>query len=180
MQSRIAAKGIDFERNVLALLQPGALAPPCPQVEVSWWKPAQHDLLPLRHEAQRLEAAGARGVVLEEEAVDLGLEHRFGHRVVAPSAIHMLAWLPRQVCIVTARLLGRFFEMAFMTERTLRAAWPGLRRRGAPARGSTRRIGRRTRHRRSAGIRALLWRDRRSPRGRRRRNIHSELPSTSG
>src|SRR5205814_10427166 len=41
-------------------------------------------LLSSRHETQRLEAAGAPGVVLEKEAVDLRLaEHRLGHRVVA-------------------------------------------------------------------------------------------------
>src|SRR2546422_7836627 len=37
------------------------------------------------HKPQRLEAAGAPGVVLEKEAVHLRLaEHRLGHRVVAP------------------------------------------------------------------------------------------------
>src|SRR3989449_6750936 len=46
---------------------------------------AQDHLLSFRHETQRLEAAGAPGVVLEKEAVHLRLaEHRLGHRVVAP------------------------------------------------------------------------------------------------
>ena len=45
---------------------------------------AEHDDLPLRHEAQRLEAAGALVVVLEEEAVDVELvEERLGDEVVA-------------------------------------------------------------------------------------------------
>src|SRR5213079_3518285 len=45
---------------------------------------SQDHLLSSRHETQRLEAAGAPGVVLEKEAVHLRLaEHRLGHRVVA-------------------------------------------------------------------------------------------------
>ncbi len=45
---------------------------------------AQHHLLVLRHEAQRLEAAGALGVVLEKESVHGGpAEYRLGHRVVS-------------------------------------------------------------------------------------------------
>src|SRR5467141_1217766 len=45
---------------------------------------SQDHLFSFRHEAQRLEAAGAPGVVLEKEAVHLRLaEHRLGHRVVA-------------------------------------------------------------------------------------------------
>ena len=44
----------------------------------------EHDELARRHEAQRLEAAGAGVVVLEEEAVDLELaEQRLGDEVVA-------------------------------------------------------------------------------------------------
>src|SRR2546426_1290809 len=44
----------------------------------------QDHLLSFRHKPQRLEAAGAPGVVLEKEAVHLRLaEHRLGHRVVA-------------------------------------------------------------------------------------------------
>ena len=45
---------------------------------------AEHDLLALGHEAQRLEAAGPLVVVLEEEAVDVELrEQHLGHEVVA-------------------------------------------------------------------------------------------------
>ncbi len=48
---------------------------------------AEHDGLALRHEAQRLEAAGALGVVLHEIAVDLdGVEQDLGDRLVAARA----------------------------------------------------------------------------------------------
>src|SRR5437763_13609662 len=43
---------------------------------------AEHDFLALRHEAQRLEAAGALGVVLEEETIDVQAgEHALGDEV---------------------------------------------------------------------------------------------------
>ena len=45
---------------------------------------AEHHLLALRHEAQRLEAAGAVAVVLHEIAVHVdGVEQHLGHRLVA-------------------------------------------------------------------------------------------------
>ncbi len=45
---------------------------------------AEHDALPLRHEAQRREIAGAGRVVLEQEVVDVGLlEEAFCHGLVA-------------------------------------------------------------------------------------------------
>src|SRR5258705_26595 len=56
---------------------------------------SQHHLLALRQEAQRREAAGALGVELHEEAVDVRAEHRLGDRLVAalghPGALEVAA-----------------------------------------------------------------------------------------
>ena len=44
----------------------------------------EHDVLVVRHIAERLEAAGANVVVLEKESIDAELtEERFGNEVVA-------------------------------------------------------------------------------------------------
>ena len=60
---------------------------------------AEHDELARRHEAQRLEAARARVVVLEEEAVDVELaEQRLGDEVVAALGRPRERKLPRHMC----------------------------------------------------------------------------------
>src|SRR6185295_2544726 len=69
---------------------------------------AEHDVLPLRQPAQRLEAAGALAVVFHEEAVYVGREHTLEHFfLVAANANQVLRKLPRQVCMVTLIPLGR-------------------------------------------------------------------------
>src|SRR6266850_601583 len=74
LERDVLRRGCDFSFQLVLALQPGGFCRNQPQ----------HDPLALRHETQRLEAAGAPGVVLEKEAVHLRLaEHRLGHRVVA-------------------------------------------------------------------------------------------------
>ena len=60
-------------------------------------RPSTTLLLALRHETQRLEAAGAVGVVFEEIAVDVDLaEQHLGDELVAARAMKVERKLPRQ------------------------------------------------------------------------------------
>src|SRR5205085_8996828 len=53
---------------------------------------AEHDRLLLRHEAQRRETAGARGIVFEEEELDgEPVEQLLGHRLIASLGVPLPA-----------------------------------------------------------------------------------------
>ena len=88
---------------------------------------AEHDLLALRHEPQRLEATGALVVVLQEEAVDGELgEQRLGDEVVAALG------RPRGAVVAAAHVRGHVQPLGPVGDR-------GVDGRGCTARAGARR-----------------------------------------
>ena len=168
-----AARSIS-PRQVVGVLEPRRLGRHQPE----------HRALAGGHEAQRREAAGARGVELEQEGVDRRLaEQPLGDRlvaalgqpaalVVAAAQVHretsrgaLRAWWPRPPALTSApRTAGRARRGSGRGSGRPDARDPRLRRAGARARRG--RTASRAAPRRAGGSGRRARRDRRSPRDR--------------
>ena len=89
---------LDARLELVAVLQPGSLRRDEPE----------DDALSRGQEPQRLEAAGAGVVVLQEEPVDVeAAEEGLGDEVVAALGAQDERKLPRHRCVVTVMPAGR-------------------------------------------------------------------------